>query len=147
MTKRFIQDNRGQVLYAVIITIMFVGLLSMIAMGLTLKNYQAAQVKQQHVTDYYVVDAVAELIRIEQITLEDNTKINVNAETFGAPPDGEPQDGERLVQVTRHGATYTITYGTVTLETQIDAGNKHFMSWEVSYHAVQTEAEDEQPSN
>ena len=38
MTKRFFKDNRGQVLYAVIVAVMFIGLLSMTAMGLTLKN-------------------------------------------------------------------------------------------------------------
>ena len=60
MLKKFIKDNRGQVLYAVLVTVMFVGMISMLTMGLTLRNYNVALQKQQRVADYYAADAVAE---------------------------------------------------------------------------------------
>ena len=143
MTKRFIQDNRGQVLYAVIITIMFVGLLSMIAMGLTLKNYQAAQQKQQRVTDYYAADAVAELIRMNELKFEsDETEIYIddNFEKIEIP--GETSYS--IVVTKKDGGVYEIAADTVTLSVTIK--DQKFTNWEVSYHAVKTEAE-EQPQN
>lgn len=143
MTKRFIQDNRGQVLYAVIITIMFVGLLSMIAMGLTLKNYQAAQVKQQHVKDYYAADAVAELIRVGKIEVGEDSVVLIDATTFKPAEDGTIVVTKVVPQA--EGEAYKIQTDTATLTMSIENGQ--FKSWEVSYHAVQTEAEDEQPSN
>lgn len=120
--KRFIKDNRGQVLYAVIVAIMFIGLLSMTAMGLTLKNYQASLQKQQRVSDYYAADAVAELIRIGKISVdsEENREIS-----------------EYGVTVTNKDGIYIIEAGTATIKTTID--QQKFVSWEVSYHAVQTE--------
>ena len=122
MIKRFIKDNRGQVLYAVIVAIMFIGLLSMTAMGLTLKNYQASLQKQQRVSDYYAADAVAELIRIGKISVdsEENREIS-----------------EYGVTVTNKDGIYIIEAGTATIKTTID--QQKFVSWEVSYHAVQTE--------
>lgn len=117
MMKRFIKDNRGQVLYAVVVTVMFLSVLSMIAMGLTLQNYHAAAQKQQHVTDYYAADAVAELIRIN------------------AAVDQEYWD----VEVSNDGAEYTIVRGTVTITTVIEGGE--FKSWEVSYHAATEQTE------
>ena len=126
MIKRFVKDNRGQVLYAVLVTVMFIGMLSMITMGLTLKNYNASLNKQQHVSDYYAADAVAELIRIGEY------EANKNAWNAVVTND---DSGE-----------YTITCGTVTITTTIDIANKEYKSWEVSYHAVETEAADEQSS-
>ena len=122
MIKRFIKDNRGQVLYAVIVAIMFIGLLSMTAMGLTLKNYQASLQKQQRVSDYYAADAVAELIRIGKIPVDS----------------GETREiSEYGVTVTNNDGIYIIEAGTATIKTTID--QQKFVSWEVSYHAVQTE--------
>ena len=114
--KRLIKDNRGQVLYAVIITMVFISLLAMIAMGLTLKNYHAAVQKQQHVTDYYAADAAAELIRIGKGVDYAKTEFGVEIEMTGT-------------------TTYTIVKDTVTIVTEIQDGE--FKSWEVSYHAVQ----------
>ena len=142
MIKRFIKDNRGQVLYAVIVAIMFIGLLSMTAMGLTLKNYQASLQKQQRVSDYYAADAVAELIRIGDDRLkfvENESKIYVNA-AFEKVAD--PENSPYSIVVTKDGAKYTIQTDTATIVTEIvvtkDGAHK-FNSWEVSYHAVQTE--------
>ena len=131
MIKRFVKDNRGQVLYAVLVTVMFIGMLSMITMGLTLKNYNASLNKQQHVSDYYAADAVAELIRIEKETVG-------NGETKIVSFDGES------VEVTNTDGTYEIVTDTATIVTRINNGK--FKSWEVSYHAVETEAADEQSS-
>ena len=124
MIKRFIKDNRGQVLYAVIIAIVFIGMLSMTAMGLTLKNYQVSLQKQQRVADYYAADAVAELIRIGKISVdsEENQEIS-----------------EYGVTVTNKDGIYIIEAGTATIKTTID--QQKFVSWEVSYHAAQTEGE------
>ena len=146
MTKRFIQDNRGQVLYAVIITIMFVGLLSMIAMGLTLKNYQAAQVKQQHVKDYYAADAVAELIRTNELLFEsDETEIYIGDDFKKVSRESPGELSYSIVATKKGNGVYEIVVDTVTLSVTIE--DQKFTNWEVSYHAVQTEAEDEQPSN
>ena len=119
--KKLIKDNRGQVLYAVLVTVMFVATLSMIAMGLTLKNYHAAVQKQQHVTDYYTADAAAELIRI-------GTDVGAVESEWG-------------VEITQDGNQYTIVRGTVTIVTRIDG--QEFKSWEVSYHADKTQTETE----
>ena len=144
MMKKFIKDNRGQVLYAVIVTIMFMGVLSMIAMGLTLSNYRAALQKQQHVSDYYAADAVAELIRIGAlpVALTDNVPAEIDAETYGYPGN----DSTSIVTVTKKDDTYTIESATATIVAEIDVENKQFKSWEVSYHAVETEQEPNQPS-
>jgi hypothetical protein len=128
MIKRFIKDNRGQVLYAVIVTVMFMGVVSMITMGLTLSNYRAALQKQQHVTDYYAADAAAELIRLGSSLEEVKTQWNVSV-----------SDPETVDEV----STYTITYGTVTIVTAIQGDE--FIRWEVSYHAVQTENDEANP--
>ncbi|MBQ2807302.1 MAG: hypothetical protein IJF08_09645 [Clostridia bacterium] len=121
MTKRFIKDNRGQVLYAVIVTVMFLGVLSMIAMGLTLQHYHASVQKQERVSDYYAADAAAELLRIDPskiVSIEQEWNVDI----------GDP--------VTVQGATqYTINNDTVTLVVEIQNGE--FTSWEVSYHAKQ----------
>ena len=126
MIKRFIKDNCGQVLYAVIVAIMFIGLLSMTAMGLTLKNYQASLQKQQRVSDYYAADAVAELIRIGKISVDSEEKQEIS---------------EYGVTVTNQDGFYIIEAGTATIKTTID--QQKFVSWEVSYHAVQTQAGDQ----
>lgn len=122
--KRLIKDNRGQMLYAVIVTVMFVSMLAMIAMGLTLKNYHAAVQKQQHVTDYYAADAVAELIRIGEYDASDQAWKHVEV----TKPVGEVQ-------------YYEITCKTVTIRTKIDEDNDIFESWEVSYHAAEQNEE------
>jgi hypothetical protein len=124
--KKFIKDNRGQVLYAVIVTVMFVGLISMTTMGLTLRNYNAAVQKQQHVSDYYAADAVAELIRIGSVSENQDQEFDVEFENI-------------TVHVVYANETYTITCGTVTIKATIDVANQQFKSWEVSYHAAQTE--------
>ena len=133
MIKRFIKDNRGQVLYAVLVTVMFIGMLSMITMGLTLKNYNASLNKQQHVSDYYAADAVAELIRIGEKAVDPGETIIVYFE------------GES-VEVKNNNGTYEIVTDTASIVTEIDTVNRKFKSWEVSYHAVETEAADEQSS-
>ncbi|MBO5758270.1 MAG: hypothetical protein J6S28_11300 [Clostridia bacterium] len=133
MMKKFIKDNRGQVLYAVIVTVMFMGTISMITMGLTLSNYRAALQKQQHVTDYYAADAVAELIRIGGISFEEGEfEIKVDADTFV-----KTNQEENTISVKRDSDTqaYTIITDTATIVTTIK--NNEFTSWEVSYHAEQ----------
>lgn len=128
MIKRFIKDNRGQVLYAVLVTIMFIGMLSMITMGLTLKNYNASLNKQQRVSDYYAADAVAEMLRIG--VPEETAKSEWKDAIIGKVELEE----SRIVE-------YTITYGTVTIITSIDTENQKYTSWEVSYHAAEEPAE------
>ena len=81
MKKKFIKDNRGQVLYAVVVTVMFVGVLSMITMGMTLKNYQNAVKKQENIQNYYAADAVVEKIRVGAI--------EINSTDY---PIGEPKE-------------------------------------------------------
>lgn len=127
MIKRFVKDNRGQVLYAVLVTVMFIGMLSMITMGLTLKNYNASLNKQQHVSDYYAADAVAELYRIGEYT-EETTAATLKNE-WNAVVDIDVETGE-----------YTITCGTVTITTTIDIDKQEYKSWEVSYHAAEQPA-------
>ncbi len=139
MTKRFFKDNRGQVLYAVIVAVMFIGLLSMTAMGLTLKNYQASLQKQERVADYYAADAVAELIRIEKIKFEEGeTELYLNADYTKVN-----REDPYSVFVTKEGNVYTIRTDTATIKAEIDTVNQEFHSWEVSYHAVQTQAGDQ----
>ena len=141
MMKKFIKDNRGQVLYAVIVTVMFMGTISMITMGLTLSNYRAALQKQQHVTDYYAADAVAELIRIGGISFEEGeSEIKVDADTFV-----KTNQEENTISVKRDSDTqaYTIITDTATIVITIE--NNEFTSWEVSYHAVQTENDEANP--
>ena len=134
MIKKFIKDNRGQVLYAVIVTVMFVGLISMTTMGLTLRNYNAAVQKQQHVSDYYAADAVAELIRIGKISFNSD-KIAIDATMFTETVTDE--NSSDVIWVTKTGNSYEIVAKTVTVLTVIE--DKQFTSWEVSYHAAQTE--------
>lgn len=129
MMKKFIKDNRGQVLYAVIVTVMFMGTISMITMGLTLSNYHAALQKQQHVTDYYAADAAAEMLRINGDTIaaiESSWDVDIS----------EPTSDNEITY-------YIITNDTVTLEVGIK--DKQFKHWEVSYHAVQTENDEANP--
>lgn len=141
MTKRFVKDNRGQVIYAVIITMVFIGMLAMIAMGLTLKNYHAAQQKQQRTADYYAADAVAELIRIEEIDFADNDgsdPISIDLETYTVISQEEAANAEAIATVTWTGDdVYTIVTDTATIVAKI-ADNK-FHSWEVSYHAAKAQ--------
>ena len=135
MIKKFIKDNRGQVLYAVIVTVMFVGLISMTTMGLTLRNYNAAVQKQQHVSDYYAADAVAELIRVGKIIVVDSTVINAATYDSVANPDEAPLNS--IFVTSGVDDIYIITCGTVTIKATIDVDNQQFKSWEVSYHAAQ----------
>ena len=143
--KRFIKDNRGQVLYAVIVAVMFVGRLSMTAMGLTLKNYQSAVKKQQHVSDYYVADAVAELFRVGDITADENGNVQVDKEN---PVFADVFADVENIVVEKNDNTYIITVDTVTIKMTIKVVDEKtvFTSWEVSYHAVETEQEPDQPS-
>ena len=142
MIKRFIKDNRGQVLYAVIVAIMFIGLLSMTAMGLTLKNYQASLQKQQRVSDYYAADAVAELIRIGKIEVSGDTVL-IDAKTLTPSNDGTivvtkvaTQDDDGAYQIQTDTVTLIIALKTIT---ENETQKTIFTRWEVSYHAVQTE--------
>ena len=145
MTKRFVKDNRGQVIYAVIITMVFIGMLAMIAMGLTLKNYHAAQQKQQRTADYYAADAVAELIRIGEF--EEIQAINegagdklllINLETYTVILQEDAANAEAIATVTwTSDNVYTIVTDTATVVAKI-ADNK-FHSWEVSYHAAKAQ--------
>ena len=145
MTKRFVKDNRGQVIYAVIITMVFIGMLAMIAMGLTLKNYHAAQQKQQRTADYYAADAVAELIRIGEF--EEIQAINegagdklllINLETYAVISQEDAANAEAIATVTwTSDNVYTIVTDTATVVAKI-ADNK-FHSWEVSYHAAKAQ--------
>ncbi len=132
--KSFIKDNRGQVLYAAIVAVMFIGMLSMLTLGLTLRNYQAAAQKQQRVTDYYAADAVAELIRIGSYETDEQKGI-VQFEW-----EAQVIELKKSEEITE----YTITRGTVTIVAEIDTQAKQFRSWEVSYHAVETETQAEQ---
>ena len=159
MTKKFIKDNRGQVLYAVLVAVMFVSVLSMIALGLSLQHYYSAQQKQAHIVDYYAADAVAELIRVGAITVSDE-EVKLNAESFAVATD----EDKRVILVKKDGETqsvkndenvdiytidtYVITVGTVTLtvgiQTPTDAPQEtKFNRWEVRYHEVETEASEE----
>lgn len=155
MTKKFLKDNRGQVLYAVLVTVMFLGVLSMITMGLTLQHYHAAQQKQAHVTDYYAADAVAELLRIGEISVSDEEKM-FNPDDFTEATDYEDKNNVYVKKDGTHNGgegddafvvnTYIITKGTVTLTVEIQTPTVEtkaptFVSWEVSYHAVETQAE------
>ena len=131
MTKRFLKDNRGQVLYAVLVTVMFLGVLSMITMGLTLQHYHAAQQKQAHVTDYYAADAVAELIRCGAYTIVDFEKPleNQNEEIRHWGVTATVENGINIVTCSTAEIRFTI--GTN------EQNEKVFTSWEVSYHAKQ----------
>ena len=129
MLKKFIKDNRGQVLYAVLVTVMFVGMISMLTMGLTLRNYNVALQKQQRVADYYAADAAAEMLRLG---------IAVN----------QVQDAYEGVKIVpgENNQAYTITCGTVTItmklleinpsgeDDTVIAPQYEFSRWEVSYH-------------
>ena len=142
MLKKFIKDNRGQVLYAVLVTVMFVGMISMLTMGLTLRNYNVALQKQQRVADYYAADAVAEQIRIGAIQLQEDAS-------------GQQQIYDDI-WVKRSGNQYVIIAGTVTITMELElcavgdniagsidgepatepiAPQYEFSRWEVSYHA------------
>ena len=138
MTKRFVKDNRGQVIYAVIITMVFIGMLAMIAMGLTLKNYHAAQQKQQRTADYYAADAVAELIRIGEIDIDGRDPVSIDLETYTVILQEDAANAEAIATVTWTGDdVYTIVTDTATVVAKI-ADNK-FHSWEVSYHAAKAQ--------
>ena len=142
MLKKFIKDNRGQVLYAVLVTVMFVGMISMLTMGLTLRNYNVALQKQQRVADYYAADAVAEQIRIGVIQLDEELS------------EFQKVNDDIWVQIS--GNQYVIKAETVTItmelklcaveENIVEAGDEdsvpepiapqyEFSRWEVSYHA------------
>lgn len=128
MTKKFLKDNRGQMLYAVLVAVIFLSMLAMLAMGLTLQNYHAAQQKQQHVSDYYAADAAAEMLRIDDsVTDADVAAIETEWKVEITPPAAGK-------------AYYEITGGTVTIKATIE--NQNFTSWEVRYHAVETEQAD-----
>lgn len=141
MLKKFIKDNRGQVLYAVLVTVMFVGMISMLTMGLTLRNYNVALQKQQRVADYYAADAAAEMLRL-------GIAVNQVMDAY---------EGVEIIEVPgENNQAYTITCGTVTItmelklcaveENIVEAGDEdsvpepiapqyEFSRWEVSYHA------------
>ena len=141
MLKKFIKDNRGQVLYAVLVTVMFVGMISMLTMGLTLRNYNVALQKQQRVADYYVADAAAEMLRL-------GIAVNQVLDAY---------EGVEIIEVPgENNQAYTIRCGTVTITMELElcavgdniaetadgdsatepiAPQYEFSRWEVSYHA------------
>ena len=96
MTKKFWKDNRGQMIYAVVVAIMFLSVLSMIAMGLSLQHYHAAVQKQENIANYYKVDAAAEMIRIELMKAETEHSEESTTEeaTTEAPTPEEPTPQE-----------------------------------------------------
>ena len=131
MLKKFIKDNRGQVLYAVLVTVMFVGMISMLTMGLTLRNYNVALQKQQRVADYYAADAAAEMLRL-------GIAVNQVQDAY---------EGVIIMEVPgENNQAYTITCGTVTItmklleitpsgeDDTVIAPKYEFSRWEVSYH-------------
>ena len=134
MLKKFIKDNRGQVLYAVLVTVMFVGMISMLTMGLTLRNYNVALQKQQRVADYYAADAAAEMLRL-------GIAVNQVLDAY---------EGVIITEVPgENNQAYTITCGTVTITMELleitpsgeddtvsepIAPQYEFSRWEVSYH-------------
>ena len=139
MLKKFIKDNRGQVLYAALVTVMFVGMISMLTMGLTLRNYNVALQKQQRVADYYAADAAAEMLRL-------GIAVNQVMDAY---------EGVEIAVPDENNQAYTIRCGTVmiTMELKLCAveeniaeagdGNSvpepiapqyEFSRWEVSYH-------------
>lgn len=131
MTKKFIKDNRGQVLYAVIVTVMFMGVLSMIAMGMTLKNYQSAVKKQENLRNYYAADAVVEKIRVGAIEFKDDS--DIRDEEYGAnakrlekgdtetvsETETNSQEGDELTKtketISIHKETYQVTCETTII--------------------------------
>ncbi|MBR2445687.1 MAG: hypothetical protein IKB28_03360 [Clostridia bacterium] len=149
MTKKFIKNNRGQVLYAVVVTVMFVGVLSMITMGMTLKNYQNAVKKQENLRNYYAADAVVEMIRVD---LEKTVDIE---ELENKWPGMEITNDSHDTVSTEYIETYTIKYYSVTIkvgmkvveeitsseettEETAEASTKvtrTIISWEVRYNA------------
>ena len=154
MTKKFIKDNRGQVLYAVVVTVMFVGVLSMITMGMTLKNYQNAVKKQENIQNYYAADAVVEMIRVD---LEKTVDIEELENKWSGM---EITNDSHDTVSTEYIETYTIKYYSVTIkvgmkvvveeitsseetteettEETAEASTKvtrTIISWEVSYNA------------
>ena len=129
MTKKFWKDNRGQMIYAVIVAIMFLSVLSMIAMGLSLQHYHAAVQKQENIVDYYAADAVAELVRITP-GLDVETEALASLKTTAQ----DKWQAEVSDPVVDNGvSTYTITRGSVKIVVGIQ--NNEFTSWEVSYNA------------
>lgn len=154
MTKKFWKDNRGQMIYAVVVAIMFLSVLSMIAMGLSLQHYHAAVQKQENIANYYKVDAAAEMIRIELMKAENATPEEA-AEENGENAENEQspllaEDTINTIQndwdvtisnLTKNdgadGAdgvyTYTVSCGNVAVTVSME--NNEFTSWEVSYNA------------
>lgn len=129
MTKKFWKDNRGQMIYAVVVAIMFLSVLSMIAMGLSLQHYHAAVQKQENIVDYYAADAVAELVRITpglDVETEALASLKTTAQDKWQAEVSDPV-------VVNDIPTYTITRGSVKIVVGIQ--NNEFTSWEVSYNA------------
>lgn len=144
MTKKFWKDNRGQMIYAVVVAIMFLSVLSMIAMGLSLQHYHAAVQKQENIVDYYAADAVAELVR-KRLGGFEVAELQSDSESEEKTPYEEEFDDVYALAVTEWQAkvsaptiveevpTYTITRGSVKIVVGIQ--NNEFTSWEVSYNA------------
>ncbi|MBE6675535.1 MAG: hypothetical protein E7594_01705 [Ruminococcaceae bacterium] len=157
MTKKFIKDNRGQVLYAVVVTVMFVGVLSMITMGMTLKNYQNAVKKQENIRNYYAADAVVEKIRVGAIAFIDDSEIrdeeyDATAELLEkgesktvSTTKSESQVGDELTKtktiISIHNEKYQVTCGTTIVTVTMNVVTTEIQTF------VTTVIEDEQPDN
>ena len=130
MMKKIRVDNRGQVLYVVLVGVIFAVMLSMLTMGLTLKNYRISVLRQQHITDYYAADAVAELLYIDEDICDDGETATVTV-------------GKTDVYVQRTENTYVLTTPTVQLTVQISTNDvtyaNQFTRWEVRYGTYETE--------
>ena len=156
MKKKFIKDNRGQVLYAVVVTVMFVGVLSMITMGMTLKNYQNAVKKQENIRNYYAADAVVEKIRVGAIAFIDDSEIrdeeyDATAELLEkgesktvSTTKSESQVGDELTKtktiISIHNEKYQVTCGTTIVTVTMNVVTTEIQT-------LVTTVEDEQPDN
>ncbi|MBQ7378609.1 MAG: hypothetical protein IJW70_02880 [Clostridia bacterium] len=153
MTKKFWKDNRGQMIYAVVVAVMFLSVLSMIAMGLSLQHYHAAVQKQENIANYYKADAAVEIIRIELMKAE-SAAAEEPAPTEAAEENGENAENEQspllaedtknkiqsdwgvtISNLTKTDGVYTYTVSCGNVAVTVSMKNNEFTSWEVSYNA------------
>lgn len=131
MTKKFWKDNRGQMIYAVVVAVMFLSVLSMIAMGLSLQHYHAAVQKQENIANYYKADAVAELIRkdVYNPNNPDHVKLIQSQWDCTIEINGE------VITLRCDNVSITFTKETLSPSEGEESGKTVFTSWEVSYNA------------
>ena len=131
MTKKFWKDNRGQMIYAVVVAIMFLSVLSMIAMGLSLQHYHAAVQKQENIANYYKVDAAAELIRKGEYDPTKQEDIDLIQSQWGCTI----ETNEDAITLRCNNVSITFTTQTLPPLEGEESGKTVFTSWEVSYNA------------